>query len=49
MRSVDCYPLGLTGAGLGVLFTFGGLRIWALIVFIHIATKTLKRAGGPLA
>ena len=47
---VDRFYLGHIGVGLGKLFTFGGLGIWALIDFILIATKTVKDSQGiPLA
>jgi TM2 domain-containing membrane protein YozV len=47
---VDRFYLGHVGIGLGKLFTFGGLGIWALIDFILIATKNIKdNQGIPLA
>jgi len=47
---VDRFYLGHVGVGLGKLFTFGGLGIWALIDFILIATKNIKdNQGIPLA
>lgn len=47
---VDRFYLGHVGVGLGKLFTFGGLGIWALIDFILIATKNIKDGEGiPLA
>ncbi len=47
---VDRFYLGHVGVGLGKLFTFGGLGIWALIDFILIATKNVKDGQGvPLA
>ena len=47
---VDRFYLGHVGVGLGKLFTFGGLGIWALIDFILIATKNIKDSQGvPLA
>lgn len=47
---VDRFYLGHVGVGLGKLFTFGGLGIWALIDFILIATKNVKDYQGvPLA
>ena len=47
---VDRFYLGHVGVGLGKLFTFGGLGIWALIDFILIATKNVKDSQGvPLA
>ena len=47
---VDRFYLGHVGVGLGKLFTFGGLGIWALIDFILIATKNVKdNQGIPLA
>lgn len=47
---VDRFYLGHVGVGLGKLFTFGGLGIWALIDFILIATKNVKDSlGVPLA
>jgi len=47
---VDRFYLGHVGVGLGKLFTFGGLGIWALIDFILIATKNVKDGqGAPLA
>lgn len=47
---VDRFYLGHVGVGLGKLFTFGGLGIWALIDFILIATKNTKDGQGvPLA
>jgi len=47
---VDRFYLGHVGVGLGKLFTFGGLGIWALIDFILIATKNIKdNQGVPLA
>ena len=47
---VDRFYLGHVGVGLGKLFTFGGLGIWALIDFILIATKNIKdNQGFPLA
>ena len=47
---VDRFYLGHIGVGLGKLFTFGGLGIWALIDFILIATKNIKDSQGvPLA
>lgn len=47
---VDRFYLGHIGVGLGKLFTFGGLGIWALIDFILIATKNVKDSFGiPLA
>ena len=50
MRSVDRSSLGLTGAGLDKLLTFGGLGTWASIDFIQIATKNVEDSrGAPLA
>ena len=49
MRSVIRYPLGPTGAGLGKLFAFGGLRTWALIVFMHIATRKIEDSRGSIS
>lgn len=47
---VDRFYLGHVGVGLGKLFTFGGLGIWALIDFILVATKNVKDSQGvPLA
>ena len=47
---VDRFYLGHVGVGLGKLFTFGGLGIWAVIDFILIATKNIKDSQGvPLA
>ena len=47
---VDRFYLGHVGVGLGKLFTFGGLGIWALIDFVLIATKNVKDSqGAPLA
>lgn len=47
---VDRFYLGHVGVGLGKLFTFGGLGIWALIDLILIATKNTKDGQGvPLA
>jgi hypothetical protein len=47
---VDRFYLGHVGVGLGKLFTFGGLGIWALIDFILIATKNIKDGQGiPLS
>ena len=47
---VDRFYLGHIGVGLGKLFTFGGLGVWALIDFILIATKNVKDSQGvPLA
>ena len=47
---VDRFYLGHVGVGLGKLFTFGGLGIWALIDFILVATKNTKDGQGvPLA
>jgi len=47
---VDRFYLGHVGVGLGKLFTFGGLGIWALIDFILIATENVKDSQGvPLA
>lgn len=43
---VDRFYLGHVGVGLGKLFTFGGLGIWALIDFILIATKNIKDGQG---
>jgi len=47
---VDRFYLGHVGVGLGKLFTFGGLGVWALIDFILVATKNVKDGQGvPLA
>jgi|LakMenEpi03Aug12_release.lakeMendotaPanAssembly.Ray.scaffolds.fasta_scaffold226576_2 hypothetical protein len=47
---VDRFYLGYVGVGLGKLFTFGGLGVWAIIDFILIATKNVKDSQGvPLA
>ena len=39
---IDRFYLGHVGLGLGKLFTFGGLGIWALIDIIMIATKNVR-------
>lgn len=42
----DRFYLGLWRAGIGKLFSFGGLGVWTLVDVILIATEYVKPADG---
>jgi TM2 domain-containing membrane protein YozV len=43
---VHRFYVGKTGSGLGMLFTFGGLGVWALVDFIMILTGSFTDVNG---
>ena len=45
---VHRFYVGKVGTGILMLFTFGGLGVWALIDFIIIATGSFKDKNGFL-
>ena len=46
---VHRFYVGKTGTGIAMLFTWGGLGIWALIYFVMIATGSFTdKEGKPI-